>query len=117
MSYLALTVKNSSQNWLVWYVTVNMDFNKLNKEKGIENAREIKSKLVPSLTGTINERFKNCSDEKEVYDAMQIIDPEYWMNDKEPGNNKIIFLAYRFSILLAHADFNKEKVLIECTKF
>ena len=117
MSYLALTVKNSSQNWLAWYVTVNMDFNKLNKEKGIENAREIKSKLAPSLTRTINERFKNCSDEKEVYDAMQIIGPKYWMNDKEHGSNKIIFLAYRFSILLAHADFNKEKVLIECTKF
>ena len=48
---------------------------------------------------------------------MQIIDPKYWMNDKEHGNGKLIFLAYRFSILLARADFNKEKALIECTKF
>ena len=48
---------------------------------------------------------------------MQIIDPEYWMNDKEHGNDKLIFLGYRFSILLAPADFNKEKALIECTKF
>ena len=48
---------------------------------------------------------------------MQIIDPKYWMNDKEHGNDKLIFLAYRFSILLARADFNKKKALIECTKF
>ena len=94
-----------------------MDFNKLNNEKGIENACKSKSKLVPSLTRTIKERFKNYSDEKEVYDTMQIIDPEHWMNDKEHGNDKLIFLAYRFSILVAHADFNKEKALIECTKF
>ena len=99
------------------YFTVNMDFNKLNNEKGIENACKSKSKLVPSLTRTIKERFKNYSDEKEVYDTMQIIDPEHWMNDKEHGNDKLIFLAYRFSILVAHADFNKEKALIECTKF
>ena len=98
-------------------VIVNMEFNKFNKEKRIENARKIKSKLVLSLTRTIKERFKDYSDEKEVYDAMQIIDPEYWMNDKVHGNDKLIFLAYRFSILLAHADFNKEKALIECTKF
>ena len=42
---------------------------------------------------------------------------EYWMNDKDHGNDKLIFLAYRFPILLAHADFNKEKALKECTKF
>ena len=94
-----------------------MDFNKLNKEKGIENACKIKSKLVPSLTRTIKERFRNYSDEKEVYNAMQIIGPEHWINDKEHGNDKLIFLAHRFSILLAHADLNKEKALIECTKF
>ena len=39
------------------------------------------------------------------------------MNDKEQGNDKFIFLEYRFSTLLAHADFNKEKALIEWTKF
>ena len=39
------------------------------------------------------------------------------MNDKEHGNDKFIFLEYRFSTLLAHADFNKEKALIEWTKF
>ena len=99
------------------YVTVNMDINKLNKEKGIENACKIKKKLMPSLTWTIKERFRNYSDEKEVYNAIQIIDPEYWINDKEHGNDKLIFLAHRFSILLVHADFNKEKVLIEWTKF
>ena len=99
------------------YVTVNMDFNKLNKEKGIENACKIKSKLMPSLTWTIKERFRNYSDEKEVYNAMQIIDPEHWINDKEHGNDKLIFLAHRFSILLVHADFNKEKALTEWTKF
>ena len=44
---------------------------------------------------------------------MQIIDPEHWINDREHGNDKLIFLAHRFSILLVHADFNKEKVLIE----
>ena len=38
---------------------------------------------------------------------MQIIDPEYWMNDKEHGNDKLIFLGYRFSIFLAHADYFK----------
>ena len=48
---------------------------------------------------------------------MQIIDPKYWMNDKEHDNDKLIFLAHRFSILLARADFNKIKALIECTKF
>ena len=67
-----------------------MDFNKLNKEKGIENARKIKSKLVPSLTRTLKERFKNCSDEKEVYDAMQIIGPEYWMNEGFDRMHKIL---------------------------
>ena len=79
------------------YVTVDMEFNKFNKEKGLENARKIKGKLVPSLIRTIKERFNDYSDEKEVHDAMQIIDPEYWMNDKEYGNDKLIFLAYRFS--------------------
>ena len=98
-------------------VTVNMEFNKFNKEKQIENARKIKSNLVQRLIRTIKERFKDYGDEKEVFDAMQIIDSEYWMNDKEHGNDKLIFLAYRFSILLACADFNKEKALIECTKF
>ena len=98
-------------------VTVNMDFNTLNKEKGIENACKIKSKLVPPLTRTIKERFRNYSDEKEVYNAMQIIDPEHWIYVKEHGNDKLTFLAHRFSILLAHADFNKEKALVERTKF
>ena len=78
-------------------VTVNMEFNKFIKEKRIENACKIKSKLVPSLIRTIKERFKDYSDEKEVYDAMPIMDPEYWMNDKEHGNDKLIFLVYRFS--------------------
>ena len=41
---------------------------------------------------------------------------EYWMNDKDHGNDKLIFLAYRFPILLAYADFNKEKALKECTQ-
>ena len=98
-------------------VLVNMEFNKFNKEKQIENARKIKSKLVPSLIRTIKVRFNDYSYEKEVYNAMQIIHPQYWMNDKEHGNDKLIFLAYRFSILLAHADFNKGKALKECTKF
>ena len=40
-------------------VTVNMEFNKFNKEKRIENARKIKSKLVPLLIRTIKERFKD----------------------------------------------------------
>ena len=40
-------------------VTVNMEFNKFNKEKRIENARKIKSKLVPPLIRTIRERFKD----------------------------------------------------------
>ena len=40
-------------------VTVNMEFNKFNKEKRIENARKIKSKLVPPLIRTIKERFKD----------------------------------------------------------
>ena len=66
---------------------------------------------------TIKERFKGYSDEKEVYDAMQINDPEYWINDKEYGNDKLIFLAERFSTTLAHADLNKETVLIEWAKF
>ena len=48
---------------------------------------------------------------------MQIIDPKYWMNDKEHGNDKLIFLAYRFSILLARADFNKIKALIDAQNF
>ena len=74
-------------------VTVNMQFNKFNKEKQIENARKIKSKLVPSLIRTIKVRFNDYSYEKEVYNAMQIIDPQYWMNDKEHGNDKLIFLA------------------------
>ena len=74
-------------------VTVNMEFNKFNKEKRIENARKIKSKLVTSLIRTIKVRFNDYSYEKEVYDAMQIIDPEYWMNDKEHGTNKLIFLV------------------------
>ena len=87
-----------------------MEFNKFNKEKQIENARKIKSNLVQRLIRTIKERFKDYGDEKEVFDAMQIIDSEYWMNDKEHGNDKLIFLAYRFSILLAHADFNKERL-------
>ena len=39
------------------------------------------------------------------------------MIDKEQGNDKFIFLEYRFSTLLAHADFNKEKALIDWTKF
>ena len=39
------------------------------------------------------------------------------MDDKEHGNDKLIFLEYRFSTLLAHADFNKEKALIKWTKF
>ena len=39
-------------------VTVNMEFNKFNKEKRIENARKIKSKLVPLVIRTIKERFK-----------------------------------------------------------
>ena len=39
------------------------------------------------------------------------------MNDKDHGNDKLIFLAYRFPILLAYADFNKEKALKECTQF
>ena len=39
------------------------------------------------------------------------------MNDKEHGYDKFIFLEYRFSTLLAHADFNKEKALIEWTEF
>ena len=47
-----------------------MDFNKLNTEKGIENACKIKSKLVPSLTRTIKETLRNYSDEKEVYNVM-----------------------------------------------
>ena len=95
----------------------NMEFNKFNKEKRIENARKIKSNLVQPLIRTIKERFKDYGDKKEVFDEMQIIDLEYWMNDKEHGNDKLIFLAYRFSILLARPDFNKEKALIECTKF
>ena len=74
-------------------VTVNMQFNKFNKEKQIENARKIKSKLVPSLIRTIKVRFNDYSYEKEVYNAMQIIHPQYWMNDKEHGNDKLIFLA------------------------
>ena len=99
-------------------VTVNMEFNKFKKEKWIENAHKIKGKLVPPLIRTMKENvFKDYGDEKEVYDAMQIIDPKYWMNDKKHGNDKLIFLAYRFSILLARPDFNKEKALIECTKF
>ena len=94
-----------------------MEFNKFNKEKQTENARKIKSNLVQRLIRTIKERFKDYGDEKEVFDAMQIIDSEYWMNDKEHGNDKLIFLAYRFSVLLAHADFNNGKALKECTKF
>ena len=78
-------------------VTVNMKFNKFIKEKRIENACKTKSKLVPSLIQTIKERFKDYSDEKEVYNTMQIIDSEYWMNDNEHGNDKLIFLVYRFS--------------------
>ena len=62
-----------------------MDFNKLNKEKGIKNACKIKSKLVSSLTQTIKERLRNYSDEKEVYNAMQIIDPEHWIDDDHRG--------------------------------
>ena len=72
-------------------VLVNMEFNKFNKEKQIENARKIKSNLVQRLIRTIKERFKDYGDEKEVFDAMQIIDSEYWMNDKEHGNDKLIF--------------------------
>ena len=48
-----------------------MEFNKFNKEKGTENARKIKSKLVPSLIRTIKERFKDYSNEKEVYNAFK----------------------------------------------
>ena len=40
-------------------VTVNMEFNKFNKEKRIENACKIKSKLVPLVIRTIKERFKD----------------------------------------------------------
>ena len=98
-------------------VLVNMELNKFNKEKRIENACKIKNNFVQPLTRIIKERFKDYGDEKEVFDEMQIIDPEYWMNDKEHGNDKLIFLGYGFAILLAPADFNKEKALIECTKF
>ena len=52
-------------------VTVNMEFNKFIKEKRIENACKIKSKLVPSLIRTIKERFKDYSNEKEVYNAFK----------------------------------------------
>ena len=133
-----MTIRNSSQKGLVWKVAinsveqeirrkrskdvsvlvlVNMELSKFNKEKRIEDARKIKSNLVQPLIRTIKERFKDYGDKKEVFDEMQIIDLEYWMNDKEHGNDKLIFLAYRFSILLAHADFNKGKALKECTKF
>ena len=98
-------------------VLVNMELNKFNKEKRIENAHKIKSNLVQPLIRTIKERLKDYGDKKEVFEEMQIIDLEYWMNNKNHGDDKLIFLAYRFSILLAHADFNKGKALKECTKF
>ena len=59
------------------YVTVNMEINNLNNEKEIEDACKIKNKLLPSLIRTIKSRVRDYSDEKEVYEAMQIIDREY----------------------------------------
>ena len=59
------------------YVSVNMEVNNLNNEKGIEDACKIKNKLLPSLIRTIKSRVRDYSDEKEVYEAMQIIDREY----------------------------------------
>ena len=40
---------------------------------------------------------------------MQIINPEYWINDKEYVNEKPIFLSDRFSTPFVRASFNKEK--------
>ena len=93
-------------------VLVNMEFNKFNKEKRFENARKIKSNLVQPLIRTIKKGLRIMVMKKKFLTKCK----EYWMNDKDHGNDKLIFLAYRFPILLAYADFNKEKALKECTQ-
>ncbi|CAB4029585.1 Hypothetical predicted protein, partial [Paramuricea clavata] len=74
--------------------------------------QDIKRKIIPSVINTLKMRFSSY--EETIYSHMKCIDPSYWSEDRDYGNEDISALVKHFEKPLS---FNPTRVLKEWRSF
>ena len=77
--------------------------------------QDIKRKVIPSVIDTLKTHFSSY--EETIYSHMKCIDPSYWSEDRDYGNEDISALVKHFEKHLSFAAFDPTRVLKEWRSF
>ena len=93
------------------YPTVKVTMQPYSVNSCLEKIWDVKRKVIPALIKMLKQRFEDYND--EVYSKMRWMDPQFWSDEGDYGNEDIIAIAKHFQEPLMFAAFDQGIVLLE----
>ena len=97
------------------YVKVEFQVDAFDREMCLKKMQDVKRKIIPSVINTLTTRF--ASYEEAIYPKMKWLDPAYWCDERDFGNEDILAIAKHFEKPLSLALFEFTRVLKEWKSF
>ena len=82
---------------------------------GLKFVWDVKRKVIPALIKTLKQMFEDYNN--EVYSKMRWMDPQFWSDESDYGNDDIGTIAIHFQEPLVFAAYDQGMVLREWKSF
>ena len=97
------------------YLTINATMQPFSAKNCFEKVWDVKRKVISALIKTLKQRFEDYDD--EVYSKMRWMDPQFWSDESDYGNDDIVTIAMHFEEPLVFAAYDQGMVLREWKSF
>ena len=97
------------------HVKVEFQMDTFDREMCLKKMQDLKRKIIPSVISTLKTRFA-CYEEA-IYPKMNWLDPAYWCDKRDFGNDDILAIGRHFEKPLSLALFEPTRVLKEWRSF
>ena len=90
------------------YLTVKVNMQPYSANSCLEEVWDVKRKVIPALIKMLKQRFEDYND--EVYTKMRWMDPQFWSDESDYGNEDIEAISIHFQDPRLFAAFNQRIV-------